>query len=155
MMRPKKFLFYLIYDADRLTGFFKLSAEKRPDYKATEENQSRSPIIQCVIQPLVGDPGVLDGIGRVGLAELSLIRRDVAGFLNQMSAHGVADVMSRVPPYPGQLTDFAPNCIYHPGIQSTVAEGVGISKLIDFVLYFQDNAWNSAQQNFPIHRLIV
>jgi len=33
--------------------------------------------------------------------------------------------------------------------------GVGISKMIDFVLYFQDNVQNSAKKNFPIYRLIV
>jgi len=50
---------------------------------------------------------------------------------------------------------YAIHCIDHPGIETTIAVGVGISKLIDFILYFQDNAQSSAQKNFPIHRLIV
>jgi hypothetical protein len=33
---------------------------------------------------LVGDPGVLDGIGRVGVAEMSLNRRDIASFLYEV-----------------------------------------------------------------------
>jgi len=45
---------------------------------------------------LVGDPGVLDGIGCVSVAELSLNRCDIAGFLDEVSAHGMAGVMGRV-----------------------------------------------------------
>jgi hypothetical protein len=47
---------------------------------------------------LVGDPGVLDGFGRVGVAELSLKRRDISGFISMVSAHGIPGVMGRAPP---------------------------------------------------------
>ncbi len=43
---------------------------------------SRLPIIQRLSQFPGGDPGVLDGIGCVCVAELSLNRRDIAGFSN-------------------------------------------------------------------------
>jgi len=52
---------------------------------------------------LVGDPGVLDGIGRVGVAELSLKRRNIAGFIYMVSAHGIPGVMGRVPSTPARL----------------------------------------------------
>jgi len=42
---------------------------------------------------LVGDSGVLDGVGRVGVTELSLNRLDTAGVLDEVPSHGVADVM--------------------------------------------------------------
>ena len=67
---------------------------------------SRSPIIQCISQLLVGDPGVLNGIGRVGVAELSLDRSDIADFLNNVSAHGVVGVMGRVTLDAGQPAHF-------------------------------------------------
>jgi hypothetical protein len=54
------------------------------------------PKCSCLFQHrkfFVGDPGVLDGIGRVGVAELSLNRGDIAGFLDEVPVHGVAGVM--------------------------------------------------------------
>jgi hypothetical protein len=62
-----------------------------------------SPIIQGLGQFLVGDPGVLDGIGRIGVAELSLNRCDIAGLLYEVPAHGVAGVMGVWPPTPAKL----------------------------------------------------
>ena len=85
----------------------------------------RSPIIQCVSQLLVGDPGVLDGIGRVCVAKLSLNCGDVAGFFYEVSTHGVAGVMGRVTIDAGQATHFAEHRIDHPGVETTVAVGVG------------------------------
>ena len=106
---------------------------------------------------MVGDPGVLNGIGCVGVAELSLNRCDIAGFLNEVPAHGVAGVMGRVAFDAGQVAYLVEHRVDHPGVETTVTVGVGISKLIDFVLYFHDNVQNSAKINFPIYaiRLIV
>jgi len=74
---------------------------------------------------LVGDPGVLDGIGRVGVAELSLNRRDIAGFLDGVPAHGMADVMGRVTLDAGQAAYLVEHRIDHPGVETAVAVGVG------------------------------
>jgi len=104
---------------------------------------------------LVGDPGVLNRIGRVGVAELSLDSGDISGFLDEVPTHGMAGVMGGVASYSGQITNFIPHRIDDPGIQPTVAMGVRISKLIDFVLYFHDNVQSSAKKNFPMYRLIV
>ena len=57
----------------------------------------KSPIIQHLSQFFVGDPGVLDGVGRVGVAKLPFNRRDIAGFFDEVPAHGMAGVMGRVP----------------------------------------------------------
>ena len=89
------------------------------------------------------------------MAELSLNRCDIAGFLDEVPSHGMSCVMGRVTPYPGQFANLIPNCIDHPGVESTVAMGVEISKLIDFDLYFHDNVQSSAKKNFPIYRLFV
>ena len=51
-------------------------------------------IIQCVSQLSVGDSGVLDGVGRGGVTELSLNRLDTAGVLDEVPSHNVADVMA-------------------------------------------------------------
>ena len=61
------------------------------------------PIIQSLSQFLVGDTGVLDRIGLVGVAQLPLNRCDIAGFLNEVPAHGVAGVMGVWPPTPAKL----------------------------------------------------
>ena len=56
------------------------------------------PKCSCLFQHrkfFVGDPGVLDGIGRVGVAEPSLNRGDITGFIDEVPAHGVAGVMGR------------------------------------------------------------
>ena len=74
---------------------------------------------------MVGDPGVLDGIGRVGVAELSLNRRDIAGFLDEVPAHGVAGVMGRMALDAGQAACLVEHRIDHPGVETTVAVGVG------------------------------
>ena len=89
------------------------------------------------------------------MTELSLNRGDIAGFLDEVPAHGVAGVVRGVAFNSSQPADLIPGGVDHLRVQSAVAVGVGISKLIDFILYFQDNALNSAQKNFPIHRLIV
>jgi hypothetical protein len=47
------------------------------------------PKCSCLFQHrkfFVGDPGVLDGIGRVGVAELFLNRSDITGFINEVAA---------------------------------------------------------------------
>jgi len=104
---------------------------------------------------LVGDPGVLNGIGRVGVTELSLNRCNIPSFPDEVPAHGMAGVMGRVTFDAGQAAYFVEHRVDHPGVETTVAVGVGISKMIDFVLYFHDNVQNSAKKNFPIYRLIV
>jgi hypothetical protein len=104
---------------------------------------------------LVDDPGVLNRVGRVGVTELSLNRCDIAGFLDVVSAHGMTGVMGRVTFDAGQAAYFVEHRVDHPRVKTTVAVGVGISKMIDFVLYFHDNVQNSAKKNFPIYRLIV
>jgi hypothetical protein len=89
---------------------------------------------------LVGDPDVLNGIGRVGVTELSLNRCDIPSFPDEVPAHGMAGVMGRVTFDAGQAAYFVEHRVDHPGVETTVAVGVGISILIDFILYFQDNA---------------
>ena len=88
------------------------------------------------------------------MAELPLNRRDIAVFLDEMPAHGVAGAMGHAALGAGQVAYRVKHRVDHPGVETTVAVGVGISKLIDFILYFHDNAQSSAQKNFPIHRLI-
>jgi len=87
--------------------------------------------------------------------ELSLNRCDIAGFLYEVPAHGMAGVMGGVTLDAGQAAYFLEHRIDHPGLETTVAVGVGISKLIDFVLHFHDNVQSSTKKNFPIYRLIV
>ena len=55
------------------------------------------------------------------MTELSLNRCDIAGFLDEVPAHGVAGVMGRVAPYPGQLANLIPNRIDHLRIQPAIA----------------------------------
>jgi len=86
---------------------------------------SRSPIIQHLSQFLVGYPGVLDGIGRVGVAELPLNRRDIVGFLDEVPAHGVTDVTGRMTLDAGQAAHFVEHRIDHPGVETTIAVGGG------------------------------
>ena len=81
--------------------------------------------------------------------------RYIAGFLNKVPAHGVAGVMGRVAFDAGQVAYLFEHRIDHPNFQTAVTVGVGISKSIDFVLYFHDNVQSSAKKNFPIYRLIV
>ena len=88
------------------------------------------------------------------MAELSLNRYDIFSFLDEVSAHGMPGIMERVTLEASQVAHFTEDRIDHPEVETTVAVTVGISKLIDFILYFQDNAQSSAQKNFPIHRLI-
>jgi len=83
-----------------------------------------------------------------------LNRGDISGFLNEVPTHGVAGVIRHVALNVGQAAYIVPYRIDHSGVETTVAVGVGISKLIDFVLYFHDNVPSSAQRNFPINRLI-
>ena len=104
---------------------------------------------------MVGDPGVLNRVGCAGVAELPLNCCDIAGYIYKVSAQGVFSVMGRVTLDAGQAAYLVEHRIDHPGIETTVAVGVGISKLIDFILYFHDNSHSSAQKKFPIHRLIV
>jgi hypothetical protein len=104
---------------------------------------------------LVGDPGVLNRVGCAGVAELPLNCCDIAGYIYKVSAQGVFSVMGRVALDAGRVAYFVEHRIYHPGIQPTVAVGVGISKLIDFVLYFYNNDPEFSKKNFPMHRLIV
>lgn len=89
------------------------------------EFKSESPIIQRVNQLLVGDPGVLDGIGRIGVTELSLNCCDIAGFLYEVPAHGTAGVMRRVTFDVGQAAYLVEHRVDHSGIQPAAAVGVG------------------------------
>jgi hypothetical protein len=88
------------------------------------------------------------------MAELSLNCRDIAGFLDEVSAHGMAGVMGRVTLDAGQGAHFVGHRIDHPGVETTVALSVGISKLIDFMLYFHDNAQSSVKKKIPILQYI-
>ena len=83
----------------------------------------RLPVIQCVSQLLLGDPGVLDGIGCVGVAELVLYCGDIAGFLDEVPAHGVAGVMGCVALNAGQAAHFVEHRINHPRVEPPVAVG--------------------------------
>jgi hypothetical protein len=89
------------------------------------------------------------------VAELALYCSDVSGFFYEVPAHGVASVMGGVTLDAGQAAHSVEHRVDHPGVETAVAVGVGISKLIDFILYFHDNAQSSAQKNFPIHSFIV
>ena len=86
---------------------------------------SELPIIQRFGEFFVGDSGVLDGVGGVGMAELALDCGDVAGFFDEVPAHGVSGVVGGVAPYPGQFAYLIPNRVDHPGVEAAVAVGVG------------------------------
>ena len=83
------------------------------------------PIIHSLCQLLVGDPGVLNRVGCVGVAKLSLNRRDIAGFLDEVPAHGVAGVMGRVTLDTGQTAHFIEHRIDHLGVETTATVCVG------------------------------
>ena len=55
----------------------------------------------------------------------SLNRCDIAGFLDEVPAHGVAGVMGRVTLDAGQAAYLVEHRIDHPGVETTVAVGVG------------------------------
>ena len=60
------------------------------------------------------------------MAELPLNRRDIAGFLYEVPPHGVVPgVMGRVTLDAGQAAHFLEHRIDHPGVETTVAVGVG------------------------------
>jgi len=59
------------------------------------------------------------------VTELSLNRCDIAGFLDVVSAHGMTGVMGRVTLDAGQNADLFEHRIDHPGVETTVAVGVG------------------------------
>ena len=58
------------------------------------------------------------------MAELSLDCGDVAGFFDEVPAHGVAGVVGGVAPYPGQITNLIPNGVDYSGVEAAVAVGV-------------------------------
>ena len=61
-----------------------------------------------------------------------------------------SDLIIKIPPdFPLSLTEESERDNHYN------SRKVGISKLIDFILYFHDNAQSSAQKKFPTHRLIV
>lgn len=74
---------------------------------------------------MVGVPGVLSRPSRVGVTKLSLDRSDIAGFLNNASAHGVVGVMGRVTLDAGQPAQFVEHGIDHPEVETTFSVGVG------------------------------
>ena len=74
---------------------------------------------------MVGETGVLHGIRRVGVAEPALDGGDVAGLVDKVPAHGVPGIMRGVVPYPGQLTNLAPNPIDYPYVQPAVSVCAG------------------------------
>ena len=57
------------------------------------------------------------------MTELSLNRRDIAGFLDEVPAHGVAGVMGGATLDAGQAADRVEHRIDHPGVETTVAVG--------------------------------
>ena len=73
-------------------------------------------------------------------------------FLNEMSDYEMAVILKSVVFDDGKAAHFAEHLIDHAGIQSTVAVDVGISKLIDFVLHFHNNARSSEKKDFPTYR---
>jgi hypothetical protein len=56
----------------------------------------------------------------------------------------MAGVMGRVALDTSQPADLIPSLVDYLRIQTAVAIGVGISKLIDFDLYFHDNVQSSS-----------
>ncbi len=59
------------------------------------------------------------------MAELPLNDRDIAGFLNEVPAHGMAGVMRRVILDARHAAYLVEHRIDHPGVETTVAVGVG------------------------------
>ena len=59
------------------------------------------------------------------MTELSLNCRNIAGFLNKVPAHGMSGVMGRVTFDAGQAAHLVEHRIDHPGVETTVAVGVG------------------------------
>jgi hypothetical protein len=59
------------------------------------------------------------------VTELSLSRCKIAGFLDEVPAHGVAGVMGPVTLDDGQAVHFVEHRVDHPGVETTVAAGVG------------------------------
>ena len=59
------------------------------------------------------------------MTELPLNRRDIAGFLDEVSAHGVAGVMGRVALDAGLAAYLVEHHIDHSGVETTVVVGVG------------------------------
>lgn len=59
------------------------------------------------------------------MAKLALDGSQVAGFFNQVLAHGVAGIMGRVALDASQTTYLIEHRIDHPGVETTVAVGVG------------------------------
>ena len=77
------------------------------------------------------------------MAELSFNRCDIAGLLDEVPAHGVTGVVGSMALDAGQAADLVEHRTDHSVIKSAVTVSVGISILIDFILYFHDNALSS------------
>ena len=76
-------------------------------------------------------------------------------FLDVLPSNGAAGVMGHLTLDAGQAAYIVEHPIDNTGVETTIAVGVGISKLIDFVMYFHNNVQGSAKKNFPIYRLIM
>ena len=59
------------------------------------------------------------------MTELSLNSRNISGFLDEVPAHGMAGVMGRMALDAGQAAYLVEHHIDHPGVETTVAMGVG------------------------------
>ena len=59
------------------------------------------------------------------MTELSLDRCDISCFLDEVPAHGMAGVMGSMSLDAGQAAYLVEHRIDHPGIETTVAVGVG------------------------------
>ena len=59
------------------------------------------------------------------MTELPLNRRDISGFLNEVPAHGMAGVMGGMALDAGKAAHLVEHRIDHPGVETTVAVGVG------------------------------
>jgi len=57
------------------------------------------------------------------MSELPLNGDNVSGLVDDVATHGMPGVMWGVTFHPGQLTNFIPDGIYHPGIQPAVSMG--------------------------------
>ena len=82
------------------------------------------PIVQHLVQLLLGDAGVLGGVVGVGVAQLPLHGGDVAGLVDDVPAHGMARRVRGLPFHAGDGAEVVPELVDQPGLQSPGAAGV-------------------------------
>ena len=82
---------------------------------------SSLPILQHLAQLLIGDAGVLHGVGNVLVSKLPLHGRDIASLLYKVFAHPVPGRVQGAVFDPGEVTDLVPDGINHPGFEPAAA----------------------------------